>query len=158
MAGQGGKGIKLNGTENFNNAENASTNTTATSDLTDFLGEVTNISMPEITVGEIDVSSFDSADNFMEYVSGQKEPGTIDIELNYDPDELALALAAIGNVNEIWQISFPDDSIFKSDGFLSKALGGDTNPNGKISGTAGIKLSGVPTASTNFIAPAAPAV
>jgi len=155
MAGIAGFGIKINGTENFNTAANSSATNVAA--LAAFMGEVTNISMPEITVGEIDVSSFDSAENFMEYVSGQKEPGTLDIELNYDPDDLELALAAIGNTNEIWQLSFPDESIFKSAGFLSKALGGDTNPNGKISGTAAIKLSGKPTASTSFIAPAAPA-
>lgn len=155
MAGQGGYGIKINGTENFNTAANSSA--TATSELVANIGEVTGITMPEITVGEIDVSSFDSASNFMEYVGGQKEPGTIDIELNYDPDQLELALAAIGDTNEIWQLSFPDNSIFKSDGFLSKAVGGDTAPNSKIAGTAAIKLSGIPTASTSFVAPAAPA-
>jgi hypothetical protein len=114
--------------------------------------------MPEVVVGEIDVSSFDSASNFMEYVSGHKEPGTIDLTLNYDADQLALAIAAIGDTNEIWQLSFPDDSIYKSVGFLSKAVGGDAAPNSKIAGVAAIKLSGIPTASTSFVAPAAPAV
>ena len=155
MAGIGGFGIRINGTENFNTAANSSA--TATASLTAFMGEVTNITIGEETRSEIDVSSFDSASNIMEFIGGQIDPGTIDIELNYDADELALALAAMTDVNEIWQISFPNNSIFKSAGFLSKAVGGDTNPNGKISGTASIKLSGVPTASTNFVAPAAPA-
>jgi hypothetical protein len=155
MAGIGGYGIRINGTENFNTAANSSA--TATVSLSAFMGEVTGITIGEQTRSEIDVSSFDSASNIMEFIGGQIDPGTIDIELNYDGDELALALAAMTDVNEIWQISFPNNSIFKSQGFLSKAVGGDTNPNGKISGTASIKLSGIPTASTNFIAPAAPA-
>lgn len=155
MAGQGGFGIKINGTENFNTAANSSA--TAVASLTDFMGEVTNISMPEMGRSDIDVSSFDSASNMMEFIGGQIDTGTIDIQLNYDPDELELAIAAIDDVNEIWQVSFPDESIFKSDGYLNKALGGDTSPNGKISGVASIKLSGVPTASTSFVAPSAPA-
>ncbi len=154
MAGIGGFGIRINGTENFNEAANSSATNTA--GLASFMGEVTSISIGEETRSEIDVSSFDSVNNIMEFIGGQIEPGTIDIELNYDKDELALALAAMTSVNEVWQLSFPDDSIFKSAGFMSKAVGGDTNPNGKISGTASIKLSGGPTASTNFTAPAAP--
>ena len=154
MSGIGGFGTRINGTENFNTAANSSA--TAVASLTDFMGEVTNISLAEISRSDIDVSSMDSAQNFMEYVGGSIEPGTIDIELNYDPDQLALALAAVGDANEIWQISFPDESIFKSVGFLSKAFGGNTTHNDKISGTASIKLSGIPTASTSFIAPSAP--
>ena len=156
MAGIGGFGIRINGTENFNEAANTSAANTA--DLASFLGEVTSISIGEQTRSDIDVSSFDSANNVMEFIGGQIDPGTIDIELNYNPDELALAIAAMTDVNEIWQISFPDDSVFQSDGFFTKAVGGDTDPNGKISGTASIKLSGIPTASTSFIAPQAPAV
>ena len=154
MSGIGGFETRINGTENFNTAANSSA--TAVASLTDFMGEVTSISLPELGVSDIDVSSMDSAQNFMEYVAGSVEPGVIDIEVNYTPDELALALAAIGDDNEIWQISFPDESIFKSVGFLSKAFGGNTTQNDKISGTASIKLSGIPTASTSFIAPAAP--
>jgi hypothetical protein len=156
MSGIGGFGIKINGTENFNAAGNTSATNTAS--LVDFIGEVTSISMGEETRSDIDVSSFDSADNIMEFIGGQIDPGTIDIELNYDPDELALAIAAIKDPNEVFQISFPDESIFKSDGFITKAVGGSTEPNGKISGTMSIKLSGAPTASTSFTAPSAPAV
>jgi hypothetical protein len=155
MAGIGGFGIRINGTENFNTAANSSATNTA--GLVAFMGEVTSISIGEQTRSEIDVSSFDSANNIMEFIGGQIDPGTVDIELNYDADELQLAIAAMTDVNEIWQISFPNDSVFQSAGFLSKAVGGDTNPNGKISGTASIKLSGIPTASTSFVAPAAPA-
>jgi hypothetical protein len=154
MAGQGGFVTRLNGTENFNVAGN--TNASATTSLSSFIGEVTSINLPEIGVTDIDVSSFDSASNYMEFVSGSKDPGLIDIELNYDKAEDALLLAAMGEANEVWQISFPDDSIWKSVGYIDKMGGGTTAPNDKISRVASIKLTGVPTQSTSFIAPAAP--
>lgn len=155
MAGQGGFVTRLNGTENFNVAGN--TNVSNTTALSSFIGEVTSISLPEIGVTDIDVSSFDSASNYMEFVSGSKDPGLIDIELNYDKTEDALLLAALGDANEVWQLSFPDDSIWKSVGYIDKIGGGTTAPNDKISRVASIKMTGVPTQSTNFIAPAAPA-
>ncbi len=155
MAGTGGFVTRLNGTENFNVAGN--TSAAATTSLASFIGEVVNISLPEIGITDIDVSSFDSASNYMEFVGGSKDPGVIDIELNYDKDEEALLLAAVGAANEIWQISFPDDSIWKSVGYINKIMGGTSAPNDKISGVASIKLTGVPTQSTSFVAPSAPA-
>jgi len=156
MAGIGGFGIRVNGKENFNVSGNTSAETVTS--LSAYVGDITSISMPEVTVGDIDVSSFDSASNFMEYVGGQKEPGTLDMEVNYVPADLVDAIAAVGEANEVWQLSFPDGSIFKSNGYINKAVGGSTDPNGKISGVLGIKLSGIPTQSTSFTAPAAPAV
>ena len=154
MAGTGGFVTRLNGTENFNVAGN--TSAAATTSLASFIGEVVNISLPEIGITDIDVSSFDSASNYMEFVGGSKDPGVIDIELNYDKDEDALLLAAVGDANEVWQITFPDSSIWKSAGYVNKVGGGTAAPNDKINRVASIKLSGVPTQSASFIAPAAP--
>ncbi len=154
MAGQGGFVTRLNGTENFNTAGN--TNVSNTTALSSFIGEVVSISMPEIGMTDIDVSSFDSSSNFMEFVGGSKDPGVIDIELNYDGTETTALLAAVGNATEIWQISFPDDSIWKSVGYINKVGGGTSAPNDKISSVASIKLTGVPTQSTSFSPPAAP--
>ena len=155
MAGIGGFVTRLNGVENFNVSNN--TSATAVSDLTDFIGEVTSISLPEIGITDIDVSSFDSASNHMEFVAGSKDPGVIDIELNYDASEDALLLAAVNDANEVWQITFPDSSLWKSVGYINKVGGGSTAPNDKISRVASIKLTGVPTQSATFVAPPAPA-
>ena len=154
MAGQGGFATRLNGVENFNTSAN--TSATAVSDLSSFIGEVTSISLPELGVTDIDVSSFDSASNFMEFVGGSIDPGVIDIELNYDASEDTLLLAALGDANEVWQITFPDSSIWKSDGYVNKIGGGSTAPNDKVSRVASIKCSGVSTQSASFIAPPAP--
>ena len=154
MAGQGGFATRLNGVENFNEAGNSSA--TAVSDLASFIGEITSISLPELGVTDIDVSSMDSVSNHMEFVAGSIDPGLIDIELNYDKTEDAALLAAVRDPNEVWQISFPDESIWKCVGYIDKVGGGTSAPNDKITRVASIKCSGIPTQSTNFIAPPAP--
>jgi hypothetical protein len=154
MSGIGGFATRLNGVENFN--INGNTSATAVSDLTRFIGEVTSISLPELGMTDIDVSSFDSASNFMEFVGGSVDPGVIDIELNYDKAEDNLLLLALRDPNEVWQITFSDSSIWKSDGYINKIGGGTSSPNDKISRVVSIKCSGVPTQSASFIAPPAP--
>jgi hypothetical protein len=128
MAGQGGFATTIAG----------SVNTTP-------IGEITSISLPELGMTDIDVSSFDSASNYMEFVGGSVDPGVIDIELNYTPADDALILAAVGDVNETWTITFPDSSTWATNGYINKMGGGSTAPNDKISRTMSIKCSGVPT-------------
>lgn len=152
MAGQGGFVTRLNGAENF---QNLNTSATAVSQLNGFIGEVSSISMPEIGITDIDVSSFDSASNHMEFVAGSKDPGVVDIELNYDKDVDALLIAAINDANEIWQITFPDGSLWKSLGYLNKMGGGSSAPNDKISRVASFKMTGIPTQATSFSLPPA---
>ena len=131
MAGQGGFVTTLGGSSNFTG--------------TNVIGEITSISLPELGMTDIDVSSFDSANNFMEFVGGSVDPGVIDIELNYDKDEDVLLLAALGDVNETWTITFPDSSTWASVGYINKMGGGSSAPNDKISRVLSIKCSGVPT-------------
>jgi hypothetical protein len=156
MSGQGGFVTRLNGVDNFGNTV-APTSTTATSDILGFIGEVTSISLPEIGITDIDVSSFDSDSNYMEFVAGSKDPGVIDVELNYVAANDVLLLAALRDANEIWQISFPDNSIWKTSGYINKIGGGSSAPNDKISRVVSIKCEGVPTNSVTFIAPEVPA-
>ena len=131
MAGIGGFATTIKGTVNF----------TAGAEIS----EVTSISLPELGMTDIDVSSFDSAQNYMEFVGGSVDPGVVDVELNYDKATDALLLAAIGDANETWTITFPDSSTWATDGYINKMGGGTTAPNDKISRTMSIKCSGVPT-------------
>lgn len=131
MAGQGGFVTTLGGSSNFTG--------------TNVIGEITSISLPELGMTDIDVSSFDSANNYMEFIGGSIDPGVIDVELNYDADEDALVLAALGDVNETWTITFPDASTWATDGYINKMGGGTTAPNDKITRVLSIKCSGVPT-------------
>jgi hypothetical protein len=155
MAGIGGFFTRLNGVNNFGNTV-APTSTTATSDIRGFIGEVTNISLPETGLTDIDVSSFDSTSNHMEFVGGSKDPGVIDIELNFDKAEEDLLLDALRDPNEVWQISYPDNSIYKCNGYINKIGGGSAAPNDKVTRVVSIKCSGKPTQSASFIAPEVP--
>ena len=107
--------------------------------------EVTSMSLPELGMTDIDVSSFDSASNFMEFVGGSVDPGVLDMELNYNAANDTLLLGAIGAANEDWTITFPDASTWITNGYINKMGGGATAPNDKISRVASIKCSGVPT-------------
>ena len=131
MAGIGGFATTLGGSVNFTG--------------TNVIGEITSISLPELGMTDIDVSSFDSASNYMEFVGGSIDPGVIDVELNYVPADDALLLAALGDANETWTITFPDASTWASNGYINKMGGGATAPNDKISRVVSIKCSGVPT-------------
>jgi hypothetical protein len=146
MAGQGGFATRLNGTIDFI-MDTAVTNVTS---LTAFIGEVSGITLPELTKGDIDVSSFDSASNFMEYVGGQVEPGVIDVTLNYDAEEDALVETAFLSGNQKWYITFPDDTGIQTDGYLNKRGGGSAPQNGKIDRVVSIKCSGIPTQTTSM--------
>ena len=131
MAGIGGFATTIQGTVNF----------TAGAEIS----EITSISLPELGMTDLDVSSFDSAQNFMEFVGGSVDPGAVDVELNYDKANDTLLLAAIGDANEVWTITFPDASTWATDGYINKMGGGSTAPNDKISRVMSIKCSGVPT-------------
>ena len=131
MAGIGGFATTISGAVNF----------TAGAEIS----EITSISLPELGMTDLDVSSFDSAQNYMEFVGGSVDPGVVDIELNYDKANDALLLAAIGDANETWTITFPDASTWATNGYINKMGGGATAPNDKISRVMSIKCSGVPT-------------
>lgn len=127
MAGQGGFATTITGAVNF----------------TSTIGEIVSISLPELGMTDIDVSSMSSASNYMEFVGGSIDPGVIDVELNYDKAQDALLFAAIGDDNEKWTITFPDSSTWASDGYINKMGGGTSAPNDKISRVVSIKCSGV---------------
>jgi hypothetical protein len=131
MAGQGGFKTFVVGTN---------TMTAATG-----IVEVTSISLPELGMTDIDVSSFDSAENYMEFVGGSIDPGVVDMELNYNAANDVLLLAALGAVNETWTITFPDASTWATNGYINKIGGGSSAPNDKISRVVSIKCSGKPT-------------
>ena len=125
---------------------------TTVSGATDFtatagIGEIISISLPELGVTDIDVSTMDSASNYMEYIPGSVEPGVMEIEVNYDDDADALFLAALATV-QVYTITFPDNSTYATSGYMNKAGGGTAGTNEKITRNVSIKCSGLPTAVT----------
>jgi hypothetical protein len=112
--------------------------------LTTGVVEITNISLPEITVTDIDVTSFDSPSNYGEHIAGAKDPGVIEMEVNYEKDSLDAMVAAIGLDNEEWTITLPDNSKYVVDGHIAKAFGGSTDNTTKIPGVLSIQCSSIP--------------
>lgn len=149
--GIGGFATRLNGSVSFPNGE---TSATAVSEITGYIGEVVGIQCPELAKTDIDVSSFDSDGNFMEFVPGSTDPGLIDVELNYDAaveeDLLAAYLLA---ANQTWTISYPNGTSWRTDGYINKMKGGNATSNDKLSSVLSIKCSGLPTQATSFVVP-----
>src|SRR5690606_8787721 len=50
------------------------------------IGEVTDITGPEMERETIDVTSHDSPDGYREHIGGLKDGGEVSFEVNYDPD------------------------------------------------------------------------
>ena len=132
MAGQGGFGTTITGT----------------AQLTSSALEITSIALPELGVTDIDVSSMDSASNYMEFVPGSVDPGVIDIALNYAPSSETTILASLAADPEKFTITFPDASTWATVGYVNKMGGGTADKNEKIDRTLSIKCSGLPTHTT----------
>jgi hypothetical protein len=152
MAGIGGFVSKINGSVNF---QNFNTNATAVSDLNGQIRDVINATIPEIAMTDIDVSSMDSEQNHMEFVGGSKDPGSIEIIVNYQFSEFKDLIDAFGDDNEIWTISFSDNSSLSVDGYIDKLGAGTAVTNEKITRSVSIKCSGIPTHNETFVLPPA---
>jgi hypothetical protein len=134
MAGIGGFATTIGGSVNFTG--------------TSVVSEVVKIDLPELDMTDIDVSSMDSASNYMEFVGGSIDPGTMVIEANYFDDEYKSLLAAVGDANETWTITFPDSSTYATDGYVTSLGGGTAGTNEKLTMNFSIKCSGLPTHTT----------
>jgi hypothetical protein len=123
------------------------TRVTGTSVLTSTALEVSSIALPELGVTDIDVSSMDSASNYMEFVPGSVDPGVIDVTLNYDPVHDSELLASVG-VADTFTVLFPDASTWVTAGYVNKMGGGTAGTNDKIDRVLSIKCTGLPTHTT----------
>jgi hypothetical protein len=131
MAGIGGFATTLGGSVNFTG--------------TNVISEVVSIALPELSMTDIDVSSMASASNYMEFIGGSVDPGQMDLIVNYTPAQRGLSIAAVGDVNETWTLTFPDGSSYATNGYINKNGAGTAGTNEKITSSIGIKCSGVPT-------------
>jgi len=106
--------------------------------------EIVNITLPEFTRTDIDVSSMEPGDYAMEFIGGMIDGGVVDIEVNYDKTQTAAVIGAIDSVNEAWTITFPDSATLVFDGYINKGVGGSAPMNDKISQVLSMKVSGLP--------------
>lgn len=126
----------------------------------DYIGELTNIGGPSITVNPIDVTSHDSADAYNEFVAGLIDGGDVTLDGN-------LVSAAAGNemvdlsnerIVACFYVKFPttgtSTSAVSYDSWLftgiANAFETDAPHDGKIGFSAGIKLSGKPFLTSTY--------
>lgn len=134
MAGVSGHSVTLSGTSHF----------TAGSEVV----EVTSISLPEIGKTDIDVSSMSDADLYKTFIGGMKDPGVIELEINYNAAQEPLILAAIDDENnQTWTLTLPLGT-WASDAYVNKSSGGSAPMDDKITRVLGLKCSGKPTWTT----------
>ena len=150
--GIGGFLSGINGSEDF---QNFNTNATSVTELNGGIRHIVSIADPEISMTDIDVSSMDSAQNYMEFIGGSKDPGSIELVVNYQRQDYENVIDAFGEDNQIWTITFPDSSSYSTYGYINKLGAGSAGTNEKLTRSLSIKCSGIPTHNTAFVLPPA---
>jgi len=118
--------------------------TTLSGATTGAIGEIVDVGLPDQTVDDVDVSTSDSPDKFMEFIPGMINAGQISLQLVYEKANYNTVQGALGADPEIWTITFPDGSTFACSGYI-KANGGSSPIKDKIGQSVTLKLSGKPT-------------
>jgi len=118
---------------------------------TNVISEVQSITLPKLEVNDIDVSSMDSASNYMEFIPGSTNPGVIDLTVNYleAQDKLMSGIVGGTNVAETWTITLPDGATWASVGYVNGFGAGEAVTNDKVSREISIKCTGLPTHTTS---------
>lgn len=114
------------------------------------IAQITGIGGPDIKRDAVDVTDMDSANKFKEFVGGLIDAGSVPIELNYAPTvttNLITYMKATQNYN--YGILLPagtgTTSTWLVSGFLESLSQPSVSPDGKISQSVSIKISGEPT-------------
>ena len=111
--------------------------------LSQRLSDSDYFSISGVDVSDVDVTHLTSTQQWMEFIGGLKDPGTLDCEILYEKDELQKLYAAMGRT-QTWTITFPDTSTFVCDGYVKSAPIEIPRDDAMVC-SASIKLSGKPT-------------
>ncbi len=111
----------------------------------DDVGEVTDISGPDISVDEIEATHHESPGGFQEFLPGLKDPGTLTFSGNFVSSAIDDLHDHIKNRTEgTALLTLANNSIWSCKGFV-KSIGTDTPVEGKEGYSVTIKLTGKPT-------------
>lgn len=108
------------------------------------IADVVGISVSGLTASDIDITSSESSDGFMEFKAGLVDPGEISIDLVYSQATAAALAAAVGTSQTI-TITFSNGNKFVCTGYI-KSVSTTGSLGDKISATATIKITGKPSA------------
>ena len=114
------------------------------------VAELTSIGTPSSDIQEVEVTNFDSEDDYREYIMGLLDSGTFDIEGNFIPTDSNGQIAMIsdhqGKTKQAWSIVFPDAGSFtvSGQGYVKTLTLGSTY-DGKVTFRATIRVTGKTT-------------
>lgn len=114
-----------------------------------YVAKLLNITPPEMSRDDIDVTNHDSADEYREFIPGLKNGGEVPLEGHLIPGNATQAslLAAMDiNVPEEWTIEFPSDPALTVtfQGYVKSFKVGDAPIDGTMTFTATIKVTSKP--------------
>lgn len=120
----------------------------------EYVARLTNLTPPELSRDDIDVTDHDSPDGFREFVPGLKQAGEVALEGNLIPtDNTQKGLLAAVDIDEPepWTIEFPTvPKLYVSfDGYVKSFKLGDTPVDGVLQFNATIKVTGKPVIETD---------
>lgn len=110
------------------------------------VAEVLSIGGPEIAAEEIDVSSLDSTGGYKEYITGMKDGGSVNLEMNWigsNAQQELLRDRVDGGSSDIYRITWPDSpaTVATFTGVVTK-FSMNTEPNSAITASVTIRISG----------------
>jgi predicted secreted protein len=117
------------------------------------IAQVRAITPPSISRSEIDVTTHDSPNGWMEYIKGLKDGGEISFEIIFDPslgthDAITGLLSDFNDDTSIanWRIIFPDtaNTTWTTLGFLT-GFEADAPTDDALTASITIKVTGQPT-------------
>ncbi len=111
------------------------------------IAHITSIGEQSSEAEEIDVTTLDSPNRAKEYIQGAKDSGSVEIAINncFDGQIAALKAVYASGAVRTWIETFPDDrGTLTYTGYISALTFGEAAPDGLISATITIRLSGDP--------------
>jgi predicted secreted protein len=109
------------------------------------IAEILTISGPNISAEEIEVTNLDSPNEFKEYISGLKDGGTIDIEVNWikDAGQVSLRDDIVAGTKRNYELVFPTSpettAVFNG---LPLTMGFSADPASQVTASISIRISG----------------
>lgn len=96
-----------------------------------YLAEVVECSQPELVIGNVEATHYESPNNFVEKKSViWRDVSDLTVTLNYTKSQTA-TLYSLAGAEKFWEIVKPDGSNYRFGGFISR-LGGGPIPNKDI--------------------------
>lgn len=111
------------------------------------IAHITSIGEQATEAEEIDVTTLDSPNRSKEFIQGAKDPGSVEVSVNnmFDGQVAKLRSLLASGETRTWIETYPDDAgTLTYTGYISALNFGEATPDGLLSVTFTIRLTGDP--------------